>query len=57
MQGDGNFVVYNSAGSALWSSRTSQYPGAYLRMQDDCNLVVYDAGGIPRWASNTAGCR
>ena len=34
MQGDGNLVVYSSAGTALWS-RTNGNPGAYFQLQDE----------------------
>ena len=41
MQGDGNFVVYNSGWGALWNSGTQNHPGAYLAAQNDGNLVIY----------------
>jgi len=53
MQGDGNFVVYDSAnGQALWSTGTST-PGSYIVMQGDGNLVVYSPGGVAQWSSGT----
>jgi hypothetical protein len=55
MQGDGNFVLYDSANRALWSSGTWNNPGAYLAVQNDGNVVVYK-GSTPLWASNTC-CR
>ena len=55
MQMDGNFVVYNSAGSPLWNSSTAGNPASYLALQSDGNLVLYDASSAPIWASNTAG--
>jgi hypothetical protein len=61
MQEDGNFVLYETAGTAnvLWDSGTFGSPGAFLRCQDDGNLVVYEAtGSIAIFASNTfAGFR
>ncbi len=50
MQTDGNAVVYNSAGTAVWHTYTYGNPGAYLDMQDDGNLVVYRADGVALWA-------
>jgi hypothetical protein len=41
MQTDGNLVLYNDAGRALWFSGTAGNPGAYLAMQaGDGNLVI-----------------
>ncbi|MFP3541082.1 bacteriocin, partial [Pseudomonas sp. SIMBA_044] len=53
MQGDGNLVVYSSAGAPLWYSGTSGNPGATTYLQDDGNIVIY--ARIPSWSSNTAG--
>ena len=55
MQGDGNLVVYDAGGQAVWSSDTWQDPlnaGSHLVMQDDGNAVVYRPQ-TPTWASNT----
>lgn len=38
MQGDGNFVVYDSGGGAVWHTYSNGNPGAYLAVQDDSNL-------------------
>jgi hypothetical protein len=50
MQTDGNFVLYNAAGQALWSSVTSGSGAGIVRVQDDGNLVLYAltqvAGGV-----------
>jgi len=54
MQADGNLVEYDSAGRALWASRTSRNPGAYAAMQADGNLVVY-LGGRALWNTKTSG--
>lgn len=43
MQSDGNFVVYDGGGRALWNSVTPGFPGAHLAVQDDGNVVVYAA--------------
>jgi hypothetical protein len=53
MQDDGNFVLYDDAGRAAWTSNTSHHPGSHLALQDDGNLVVYGPGAAPLWASNT----
>lgn len=53
MQGDGNLVVYNSAGAWVWDSATNGQPGAYLEVQDDGNVVVYRADRHALWATNT----
>jgi hypothetical protein len=55
MQDDGNLVLRNAAGDALWASNTSGHPGAYLALQNDGNVVIYDAGNSPLWATNTGG--
>jgi hypothetical protein len=56
MQGDGNFVIYNSAnGQALWDTGTFD-AGSYIVMQGDGNLVIYPpGGGSAVWSSGTAG--
>ncbi|MFD0663070.1 hypothetical protein [Thermocatellispora tengchongensis] len=51
MQTDGNLVLYQTGGGALWSSQTLG-GGAFAAMQDDGNLVLYK-GRTPLWASNT----
>ena len=56
MQGDGNFVVYGTAGQvagdACWGSGTNGHAGAYLQLQNDGDLVMYpppgDAGVVSR---------
>jgi hypothetical protein len=53
MQADGNLVLYDGAGKALWASNTDHHPGAYLKMQTDGNLVVYPPTGHALWASGT----
>jgi surface antigen len=58
MQSDGNLVLYNRFGRALWSSNTAGNPGAYLVNQpSDGNLVVYGTDGQPLWATYTEGDR
>ena len=56
MQNDGNFVVYNRAGAAVWNSNTAGFPGANLALQDDSNLVLYHASHpIWDWSSGYLG--
>lgn len=56
MQGDGNFVVYCSDGSAAWATGTDGNSGAYVVFQDDGNLVVYTSGGSALWAPHNYNC-
>lgn len=51
MQGDGNLVLYNAGGRAIWATNRS---GVFAIVQGDGNLVEYASGG-PVWASNTVG--
>jgi hypothetical protein len=51
MQLDGNLVLFNGSGSAIWNTGTQSYPGAYATLQKDGNLVVYDAKAQYKWAS------
>jgi hypothetical protein len=53
MQRDGNLVVYDLSGAAVWASGTVGFPGASLLVQGDGNAVIY-ADGVPVWATNTA---
>ena len=41
MQTDGNFVLENAAGSAVWSTGTWGTNASSIYMQDDGNLVLY----------------
>lgn len=56
MQGDGNFVVYESGGGATYATHTD-VGGSRLAMQTDGNLVVYSPSGAARWSSDTAPAR
>lgn len=40
-QGDGNLVVYEGQGTAVWDSGTSGNQAQFLSLQSDGNLVVY----------------
>jgi glucosylceramidase len=52
MQTDGNLVVYNAAGAAVWANNRS---GQYLIVQPDGNLVEYSAAGTAVWSTSTVG--
>ena len=53
MQEDGNAVLYDEAGDALWSSKTQKTGANRIIMQADGNLVIYDNNDKPKWASDT----
>ena len=55
MQGDGNFVIYSTAGSPIWSSGTAGNNGASLTVQNDGNVVIYSSSGAALWSTGTAG--
>ncbi|MGE3579595.1 MAG: matrixin family metalloprotease [Vicinamibacterales bacterium] len=48
-QSDGNFVVYDGTGTAIWNTVTHGNPGAFMVLQNDGNLVLYSAAGEPLW--------
>jgi hypothetical protein len=56
LQADGNFVVYNTKGQALWSTQT-QHCGSTgcdqdtLKLQSDGNLVIYNPANAAVWAT------
>lgn len=53
MQNDGNLVVYERGGKALWASNTLGL-GSELVMQTDGNLCLYGSKGCA-WTTNTLG--
>ena len=56
MQGDGNFVIYNASGTALWATDTSGNRGAHLSLRDTGELSVVTAPGrTPLGRSRRAG--
>lgn len=55
MQGDGNLVLRNSGGTALWSSATNGKSGQRIIMQSDGNLVMRTSAGAAVWTTGTAG--
>ena len=46
MQGDGNLVVYSSAGAPLWNSGTNGHAGASLVLDDGGTLEIIDQGAV-----------
>jgi hypothetical protein len=52
-QGDGNVVLYNLFGQALWNTRTNGQAAGLFAMQGDGNLVVYKPGGVAIWNAAT----
>jgi hypothetical protein len=55
MQGDGNLVLYNNSGTALWASNTSGSAADEAIMQGDGNFVLYTSSGTAVWSSDTQG--
>ena len=55
MQTDGNLVLRNDVGTALWSSGTAGNAGAYAILQTNGNFVVYSAAGKALWSTDTTG--
>lgn len=57
LQPDGNFVLYNSDGQAIWNSGSYEYGATspYVLVQDDGNVCLYDneVEGC-HWATNTS---
>lgn len=54
-QKDGNLVLRNQAGDALWASGSSGQGGSYVIMQSDGNLVINTATDDAIWSSGTQG--
>lgn len=54
-QSDGNLVLYENGGKALWATGTDGTAGSVAVMQEDGNLVVYTDDGKPVWDSGTWG--
>jgi hypothetical protein len=52
LQSDGNLVIYNSGGRALWASNTDVHNPTQAVMQTDGNFVIY-SGGHALWATGT----
>lgn len=61
MQGNGNFVVYDSAQQPTWNTQTNGYDGAYVAIENDGHLRLYHGDSAPKWDSHAgkftaAGC-
>ena len=57
MQGDGNFVLYDSNNKPYWATNTanaSKSTKYILVLQGDRNLVLYDDAKKPLWATGTS---
>ena len=57
LQGDGNLVVYESQGKALWNSDTLGSGAIECVMQSDGNLVLKHRNGRVVWATGTHGTK
>ena len=57
LQGDGNLVLRNASGTALWTSGTNGSRAQSLNMQSDGNLVLRNASSTSLWSSGTNGSR
>ncbi len=55
LQTDGNLVLYDQSGKALWATGTNGIPPGFLALQPDGNLVLYSQDGRPIWYTKTAG--
>ncbi|WP_413167848.1 S8 family serine peptidase [Capilliphycus salinus ALCB114379] len=53
-QTDGNLVLYDRKGKAIWATGTHGTNADRFSVQTDGNVVLYDRGK-PVWATNTAG--
>jgi hypothetical protein len=55
MQADGNLVIYDPNGNALWHSGTGsqQNSGSGLYVQDDGNVVIYRPDNTVVWSTDT----
>ena len=54
-QDDGNVVLYDDQGRALWQTGTAGTPTDRLIFQGDGNLVLYGDDGSPLWQTGTHG--
>lgn len=54
-QSDGNLVLFDGSGKAIWSTKTEGNPGARTIMQPEGNVVVYSQDNRPLWSTKTEG--
>ena len=53
LQGDGNFVIYDS-GKPIWNSATNGAPGPYrLQLTDEGEALVQNSSGATLWSSKS----
>ena len=52
MQTDGNFVIYDAAGTPVWATGTAA-AGAYLRVHGEGYVMVHDAADVGIWWSGS----
>jgi hypothetical protein len=53
VQADGNFVLYTSSGSPVWSTGTAGNTGASLVVRNSSDVVIYGASGSVLWSSGS----
>lgn len=53
LQGDGNLVLYNPRGKAVWHTHTNRTKANRLVLQTDGNLVLYSSTGKALWHTHT----
>ena len=46
MQGDGNFVIYDTQGAPRWSTGTQGHPGAFLFVRNDGTTQIIDKEAV-----------
>ena len=51
MQGDGNLVLYDLSGAAVWNTGAQNNSGARFAITNDGGAVVYKADGTESWAT------
>lgn len=54
-QADGNLVIFNQAGAAIWNAGTAGKGATQAVMQADGNFVISNAAGQILWSTGTAG--
>ena len=54
-QNDGNLVLYNPSGQAIWNTATDQSSANKFVVQTDGNIVLYNSSGQAIWDACTGG--
>ncbi|MFI9273120.1 hypothetical protein ACIGXM_20665 [Kitasatospora sp. NPDC052896] len=52
-QNDGNFVIYNNAGTAVWASGTNTGSPNVLTMATNGNLIITNSADYLQWETGT----